>query len=115
MKPLGLKLGFDAIATTAPDRASSTTTAPALASSCRCGSTTPRTVDALLQRLLGDPLASQVDGELHVVARLPPSSPATTLRAALVVDLDLVLARRAAELRLVQRLDAGLPDDVAAS
>ena len=31
MKSLGLKLGFDAIATTAPVRASSTTTAPALA------------------------------------------------------------------------------------
>ena len=32
MKSLGLKLGFDAIATSEPVRASSTTTAPALAS-----------------------------------------------------------------------------------
>ena len=34
-------------------------------------------------------------------------------RAALVVDLDLVLARLPAELRLEQALDAGLADRVA--
>ena len=72
-----------------------------------------RAVDALRERLLGDLLRVEVDGELHVVAGLRLAVTSTTFdRAALVVDLDLVLARRAAQLGLEDLLDAGLADDV---
>ena len=95
MKSFGLKLGFDAIATTEPVRASSTTTAPeSPGSSCAVGvDRGTRALHALGQRLLGDLLDGEVDGEADVVSRLGLLHLDHVDGAALVVDLDLVPPR----------------------
>ncbi len=70
------------------------------------------TVHALLERLLGDVLGRDVDGQVHVVARLGLLDFDLVDGATLVVDLDLLLPRRAPQLRFEQLLDAGLADGV---
>ena len=115
-KSLGSKLGFEASATTEPSRAfehdDRAGVRRVVAAAVRVDQR-PGTVHALRQRVLGDLLDAEVDGEPHVVAGDRLLHLHHVHRPALVVDLDLLEPGRAAQLGLEHLLDAVLPIDVA--